>query len=200
MRETTIARNYAEALLALAQKAGDAPGWGELVSALATAVQEDARLHRFLEAPQVGAAQKKAILSRALSGRAPRTFILFLDKLVDNRRQLLLPAVALEYQNLLDEALGRVHAEVTVAREVDDATRKTLAEELSRNLGRQVIPHVVVNPAILGGVVVRVGDAVMDGSVRRRLSIIRRQMLSAPQAPSSTTSPSRKAEPAGAQR
>ena len=198
MRESTIARNYAEALLTLAQRAGDAAGWGDLVSGLAMAVQEDPRLHRFLEAPQIGADQKKAVLSRALSGRAPRTFLLFLDKLVDNRRQLLIPAVAVEYQNLLDEALGRVHAQVTVAREVDEATRKAIAAELSRNLGREVIPHVMVNPAILGGVVVRVGDAVMDGSVRRRLSTIRRQMLNAPQA--SSTATSQKAESAGAQR
>lgn len=198
MRDSTIARNYAEALLTLAQRAGDAAGWGDLVSGLAMAVQEDPRLHRFLEAPQIGADQKKTVLSRALSDRAPRTFLLFLDKLVDNRRQLLIPAVAVEYQNLLDEALGRVHAQVTVAREVDEATRKNIAAELSRNLGREVIPHLMVNPAILGGVVVRVGDTVMDGSVRRRLSSIRRQMLSAPQLPSTATS--RKAEPAGAQR
>lgn len=196
MRDTTIARNYAEALLALAQRAGDAAGWGELISGLAAAVEQDPRLFRFLEAPQVEAEQKKAVLSRALADHAPRHFVLFLAKLVDNRRQMLLPAVAVEYHNLLDQALGRVHARVTVAREVDDATRKAIAEELSRSLGQQVIPHVQVNPEILGGVVVRVGDTVMDGSVRRRLSTLRRQMLSAPQRPAS----SREAEQAGALR
>ena len=178
MRDATIARNYADALLALAQKAGDAPGWGRLISDVAAAVEQDPRLQRFLAAPQIDAEQKKAILARALADRAPRMFVLFLQKLVDNRRQMLIPEVATEYHNLLDAALGRVHAQVTVARDIDDAGRAAIAAELTRSLGLEVVPHVTVNPAILGGVVVRVGDTVMDGSVRRRLSTLRRQMIS----------------------
>ncbi len=177
MRESTIARNYADALLALARRADDTVGWGRLIGDVAAAVERDERLFRFLEAPQIDAGQKKAVFARALADRAPRLFVLFIEKLIDNRRQMLLPAVAVEYNNLLDEASGRVHAHVTVSRDIGDAGRDSIAAQLSRSLGKEVIPHVVINPTILGGVVVRVGDTVMDGSVRRRLSTLRRQML-----------------------
>ena len=121
MREPTIARNYAEALLSLARKAGDLAGWGRLLGDVARAVEQDVRLRRFLEAPQVDADDKKAVLERALADRAPRMFVRFLQKLVDNRRQNMIPAIATEYFNLVDEAEGRVHARVTVARPVDEA-------------------------------------------------------------------------------
>jgi F-type H+-transporting ATPase subunit delta len=101
----------------------------------------------------------------------------FLQQLVHNRRQMLIPEVAAEYFSLLDEAEGRVHAQVTVARPTDDAQRDTIARELSRVLGKQVVPHMTVNPAILGGVVVKVGDRVMDGSVRRRLASLRDRLV-----------------------
>ncbi|MHB1223508.1 MAG: F0F1 ATP synthase subunit delta [Gemmatimonadaceae bacterium] len=178
MRDSTIARNYADALLTLARRADDTVGWGRLLGDVASAVERDERLLRFLEAPQVDAAQKKAVFARALADRAPRMFVLFIEKLIDNRRQMLLPAVAVEYNNLLDASLNRVHAQVTVARDVGEEGRAAIAAQLSRSLGKEVLPHVVVNPAILGGVVVRVGDTVMDGSVRRRLGTLRRQMLS----------------------
>ena len=82
-----------------------------------------------------------------------------------------------EYQALGDEAEGRVHAEVTLARAPSDADREARVADLSRRLGRTVVPHVTVDPAILGGVVVKVGDTVMDGSVRRRLATLRRSLV-----------------------
>lgn len=179
MRDVSIARNYAEALLVLAGKAKDADGWGVLVGALGDAVGEDEMLRRFLEAPQVSAAQKNEVLAKALSDKAPRTFVLFVQKLVSNRRQMLLPEIGAEYQNLLDAAEGRVHARVTVSREYDAAAREALKAALTTALKKTVVAHVSVDPRILGGVVVRVGDTVMDGSVKRRLTKLRDTLLAA---------------------
>ena len=177
MREPTIARNYAEALLALARKAGDLPGWGRMIADVAAGIESDVRLQRFLEAPQVSAERKNAILGKAYEDRVPRLFLRFLQKLVSNRRQMLIPAIATAYHDLVDTAEGRVHARVTVARPLDDAGRTAVAGQLSRALGKTVVPHVVVNPDILGGIVVRVGDTVIDGSVRRRLATLRSRMM-----------------------
>ena len=179
MHNDTIARNYAEALLTLAQRAEDLDGWGAMIGGLADAVQGDQRLTTFLAAPQVAASEKKAILERAFGDIAPRTLVRFLQKLVDNRRQMLLPDIATEYANLVDEAMGRVHAQVTVAREASEADRARIAEQLTEALGKTVVPHVIVNPAILGGIVVKVGDTVMDGSVRKRLSLLRTRLTAA---------------------
>lgn len=184
MRDTTIARNYAEALLELARRANDPAGWGRLIQEVADAVRADRGLRLFLESPRVSADQKNEVIAKALVDRAPRIFVRFLHALVKQRRQMLLSEVASEYHALLDEAEGRVHAEVTVARPATDADRDVIVRTLSQKLGKQVVPHISVDPAILGGVVVRVGDRVMDGSVRRRLATLRQRLVyGAPYAP-----------------
>lgn len=179
MHDTSIARNYAEALLALARKANDTAGWGTAVSALGDAVAQDATLRNFLEAPQVSASQKNVVLGKALAGTTAPLFVRFVQKLVTNRRQMLLPAVAIEYHNLLDEAEGRVHARVTVSRPYDQAGKDAITAALTKALKKTVVSHVTVDERILGGVVVRVGDTVMDGSVRRRLGRLRERLLAA---------------------
>lgn len=179
MRSTTIARNYAEALLALARKANDIEGWAVALQGVVTAVEEDIRLRNFLAAPQISAAQKNIVIGKAFGTRLPKQMVRFLQKLVTNRRQLLLSEVSVEYGNLLDEATGRIHAQVTVSREANEADRKAIAQQLSRAFAKTVVPHYNVNEAILGGVIVKVGDRVMDGSVRRRLRTLKARIVSA---------------------
>lgn len=177
MREPTIARNYAETLLELAQRAGDLHGWGEMLDSVANAVESDRRLRIFLESPRVSAQRKNEIIQKAYGGALPRNFVRFLQALVSHRRQMLIPLIAHAYHDLVDQVEGRVHASVTVAREADERDRELVTTQLSRALGKTVVPHFHVNPDVLGGIVVRVGDTVLDGSVRKRLAILRGKML-----------------------
>jgi F-type H+-transporting ATPase subunit delta len=179
MRATTIARNYAEALLVLARKANDLDGWGNALNGLVTAVEGDARLRNFLAAPQISAAEKSQVLGRAFGTTLPKTLVRFLQKLVQNRRQMLIPQIAIEYANLVDETSGRLHAQVTVSRDLPAGDHDVIAAHLSRAFAKTVVPHVDVNPAILGGVIVKVGDRVMDGSVRKRLKTLKSRIVSA---------------------
>jgi F-type H+-transporting ATPase subunit delta len=117
------------------------------------------------------------VFFQALGDRVPRHFLRFLQTLVRKRRQMLIPEISIEYDKLLDIHEGRVHANVTVARETSSVDEARIAEQLSRVVGKSVIPHMNVNPAILGGVVVKIGDTVMDGSVRRRLARLKSQIL-----------------------
>ncbi|MGI9089471.1 MAG: F0F1 ATP synthase subunit delta [Gemmatimonadaceae bacterium] len=176
MREATIARNYAEALLTLATKAENRDGFGGLIRDVANAITNDVTVRRFLESPRVSYEEKNEILSKAFGDRMPRMFLRFLQSVVHNRRQMLIPVIATEYSNLLDAAEGRVHADVTVAMPVDDAEVQNIAAQLSRALGKSVVPHVTVDKGIMGGVVIRIGDTVMDGSVRRRLNKLATRM------------------------
>jgi F-type H+-transporting ATPase subunit delta len=176
MREESVARNYAQALLALAEKAKDPSGWGAMITDVSAAVRREPTLRRFLESPRVSAAEKNAVLAKAFQDRLPRLLVRFLQLLVANRRQMLIPEIAKEYMALLDEVEGRVHAEVTVARPVDANAERDIAGQLSRAIGKTVVPHITVDPAILGGIVVRYGDTLMDGSVRRRLSALRQRL------------------------
>jgi F-type H+-transporting ATPase subunit delta len=139
-------------------------------------VQRDGRLTNFLAAPQVSAVDKKRVIEKAFMDSVPRPLVRFLQKLIDNRRQMLLTDIATEYANLVDETSGRVHAQVTVARETTETDRERIAAQLSEALGKTVVPHVIVNPDILGGIIVKVGDRVMDGSVRKRISLLRSRL------------------------
>jgi F-type H+-transporting ATPase subunit delta len=178
MRQSTIARNYAEALLELARRANDLRGWGTLMQSISDAMQRDQKLRVFLETPRVDTKTKNGILRRALADRAPSKFVRFVESVVSHRRQMLIPEIAQEYNDLVDEVENRMHANVTVAREADEKTRKLIADRLSKVFDKTVVPHLTVDSRILGGLVVRVGDTVMDGSVRRKLTTLRNRMLS----------------------
>ena len=177
MRDTTIARNYAETLFALANKAQDLRGWGKMITDLATAMEQDATLRLFLESPRIGGAEKSRVRGQAFQDRMPRLMVRYLQALVKNRRQMLIPEIATEYLDLVDAVEGRMHARVTVAMEQTEAETKALTTHLSRLFNKQVVPHLTVDPAIMGGVIVHVGDTVLDGSVRKRLGTLKRRML-----------------------
>ena len=180
MRDSTIARNYAEALVTLAQRAGDLDGWGRMIDAVAQLVTNDIQIRRFLESPRVPVTAKKEILRKAFQDRMPRLMVRYLEALVQNRRQLLIPEIASEYATLVDETLGRVRADITLAREPQPGEVEAIAASLSRTLGRTAVAQVRINPDIIGGVIVRVGDYVKDGSVRRRLGALKARLVQPP--------------------
>lgn len=178
MNAEGIGRNYAETLLILARKESQQEEWGELIDAIAVGMREDPTLRTFLESPKLSAAHKIEILKKALGRRVPQVFLRFVEAVINKRRQMLIPEIASEYRLLIDESENRVHAAVTVASEPTAAERDALSKQLSRLFGKRVVPHISLNPAILGGVIVKVGDTVMDGSVRKRLAVLRQRMLS----------------------
>ena len=178
MRDQTIARNYAAALFELGQRHGEAQAYADAFDALDEVLAHDT-VRRFLETPKVEVREKQAALRSALDGRVPEPFLRFLLVVVAKGRQGLLAAIRLEYRELLDAAVGRVHANVTLAREADAEAERLLTDRLSVLLGKDVVPHITVNPAILGGLVVRYGDRAMDGSLRRQLLSLKREMMHA---------------------
>jgi F-type H+-transporting ATPase subunit delta len=180
MRDLTIAATYADVLLALAQKANKTQEWGEMFGDVAAAVEHDERLRQFLESPRIDDARKIELVRRAFARVLPAPLVRFLEALVHHRRQMLLPEIATVYNQRLDQIEGRVHADVTVARPMGDKAREALTAQLTRAVGggRTVVPVVRVHPPILGGVIVRLGDQLADGSVRTRLARLRRRLAS----------------------
>ncbi|MBA3445730.1 MAG: ATP synthase F1 subunit delta [Gemmatimonadales bacterium] len=176
MRTETIARNYAEALFDIAGRSAQPDRYADLIDAVAAAVETIPRVKAVLMSPRVPKAEKAKFLGAALK-EAPRDFVLWLQALVKRGRQGILREVAAEYLALVDEKLNRVRASVTLARQPDDKLRQTIEESLARQLKKQVIAAYLVDPEILGGAVIRVGDRVLDGSVRRRMTKLRRQLL-----------------------
>lgn len=182
MGPTIIARNYAETLLALATRhGGDAAvdEYGAAIEEVAELLRREPLVRDFLESPRVNVEAKKQAIRASFGGRVPDLFLRFLLVVVEKRRQALLQEIAEQYLQLVDEVRGRARAEITLAREPDEALRSDIVTSLQRRLGREVIATFQVDPAILGGMVVRVGGETLDGSIRRRAVGLRRRLLAA---------------------
>lgn len=176
MRSESVAANYAEALFALGEQSGGTERYAGLLEAVAGAVEELPLARAVMMSPRVTKAAKAEILARALPD-APREFVLWLQAVVKRGRQGLFSQIALAYRDLLDARLNRVRATVMVAREPDAGLREALAAALSQVVGKEVLAQFVVDADLLGGVIVRVNDRVYDGSVRRRLTRLKRHLL-----------------------
>jgi F-type H+-transporting ATPase subunit delta len=176
LRSASIALNYAEALFALGEKSGRAEQYAGLLEALAAAVELSPRVQSVLMSPKVTKARKGELLAASLPG-APREFVLFLQAVIRRGRQLLLAEMATAYAGLLDLKFNRVHAGITLARTPDAVLQQSITQALSKALGKEVVAGFTVDPEILGGAVVRVGERALDGSVRRRLMQLRRALL-----------------------
>ena len=179
MRAASIARNYAQALFMLGERSGPkrAEEFFPWLDALAAAVHASPKVEAVLMSPKVTKARKAEILAAALPG-APKEFVLFLQAVVKRGRQLLLGEMATQYAALLDVKFNRVRAGIILARKPDAELQARITEALAKALGKEIVPGWSVEPEILGGTIVRVGDRMLDGSVRRKLKQLRRQLLS----------------------
>ena len=179
MRDETVARNYAEALFELAQRHEGIEVFGEGIETVAKLLDENPSFRTFLETPRVDADQKKDVIRKSFGDAIPTNLLNFILITIDKRRQRLLREIAEQYKSLVDVHMNRAYVTVTVAREIDEQTTKLIGERLSTLLGKTAIPNVRVKPEVLGGVVVRAGDTIYDGSLRRRLDRMRRQLIAA---------------------
>jgi F-type H+-transporting ATPase subunit delta len=176
MESNTIARSYAEGVYALAEKHKLHDEFLRAFAALDVVLSE--RMARvFLESPRIDTPRKKQVLRQALAERVHPLFMNFVLVALDKRRQRQFGAIANQYRALVDEAAGRLHVQVTLARDPSPELEVELRAKLSEIFGKTVIPHVSVDEKILGGIVVRQGDQVIDGSLRRRLLALRRRLL-----------------------
>lgn len=177
MKSTTVAKNYAEALLTAAGTGGRVELFGRLMDAVAGAVAADVTIAVVLESPRVAKPVKAKLLADALEGAAPIEFVRFLQAVIRRGRQGLLGEISQQYQSLVDIKENRVHAGVTLTAAPDDQLQQQIVDRLTKVLGKEVRAHFRSDGGILGGVIVRVGDRVYDGSLKRRLSLLKRRML-----------------------
>ena len=176
MRAESVALNYAEALFAIADGEGKATVYGEWLEAVAGAIGTTPAIEAVLMSPRVTKTEKGRILAQALP-KAPRPLILFLQAVIKRGRQGILGLIATRYEGLLDTKLNRVRASVTVARPASAALQKQIVKALAEVTGKEVLARFSDDPSLLGGVVVRVGDRIYDGSLRLRVATLRRQLL-----------------------
>ena len=177
MSAPAVARNYAEVLYDLASATDAHLEFGDLIDAVASAITTSPEIQAVLVSPRVPKAQKSELFGKAL-GDLPVPFVRFLQAVVQRGRQGLLREIAAQYTGLVDIKHNRIRAGVTLARAASPELERSITEALTKALGKEVVATFATDPAILGGTVVRVGERVYDGSVRRRMTRLRRQLLS----------------------
>ena len=150
---------------------------GDELTGFVRAAADSPEVGRFLSSPAVGKKVKAAALAAALKGNASDLLRGLVGVLGQNNRLDLLRGVAAAYRELLNERGGRVRVKVTAAVALSDAQKAALAASLKDILGQDPMLDVRVDPDLLGGLVVQVGDTVIDTSVRSRLQSLRTLLL-----------------------
>jgi F-type H+-transporting ATPase subunit delta len=169
-----VATVYAEALLEAAGVNRDAIG--AALAAFVGVLDAAPDLRIFLETPALQAAAKKPVLEK-LRGQMDDILVNFLCVVVDKRRADLLGEMAAAYRDLADRAANRARAQLTAAMPVDDDQRATIARIVSQRLDREIILEATVDPRLIGGIIVQVGDRVLEASVHGWLEQLRKEMV-----------------------
>ncbi|HET8979138.1 MAG TPA: ATP synthase F1 subunit delta [Solirubrobacteraceae bacterium] len=173
-----IAQVYARALFEVADERGSLDEIHEQLGVFADALNENRELTQFFFSPYFSVTEKKEGLHRAVQGADP-AFLNFLEALIERHRTPAIFRIRAEFEELWDEARKLLPVRITSAVELDAETVQSLGERIGRQVDRQVEVSTSVDPDILGGVVLQVGNVILDASIRNRLEQLRKQVAQA---------------------
>lgn len=164
----TTARPYAQAAFEEAQKLADLKGWSEALVSLAEAISHP-EVRSVITSPRVAKSKVESLMDGLMGGQAKTQQRNFVRILVDNQRLLLLPEIVALFESLRAEAEKTVNVVVDSAFELSAAQQEKIISSLKARMGREIKLVCKINKELLGGVVIRAGDKVIDGSARTRL-------------------------------
>ncbi len=171
------ARRYGQAAFQIAREAGTEEPWSEGLSLMA-AIFSHPEMAAMMQEARVSTADKMGMAEKALADTDP--LVLNLARLLVHRgRTALAPQIAEAFQELADAERGIAHALVTTAVPLSEGETKAVAEKLTEITGKQVVVETGVDEAIIGGLVARIGDRLIDGSTRSQLTALNRRLREA---------------------
>jgi len=176
--EPRIVRRYATALFNAARKAGVVDQVESDLGLVSFTVESSPRLRQALESPLVPAERKHGVLDGVFRGKVHEVTLSYLYLLVDKRREEAITATEPVYIELANEARGIVSVNVTTAAPLSKEQEARLKAKLSERTGKTVELAVRVDPSIIGGVSIKIGDTVIDGSIKGQLGTLREKLLS----------------------
>jgi F-type H+-transporting ATPase subunit delta len=176
-RRDTAARRYAEAAFEVAMRDGSLEAWRSELD-LAAGIAGDERALAVLANPAVPTERRSKALDELLGDRVSRPVKNLIQLMLRRGRIEELPRVAAEFRRLDDDRQGITHAIATSATALTPDEVRALTARLEQSTGGRISLDVQVDPSLLGGLVVRVGDRLIDGSVRGRLERLRNQLIS----------------------
>jgi len=173
-----IAAVYARSLFEVAKEQDKLDSVREQLGEFADALEETRELQVFFFSPYFSTTEKQDGLDRAVSG-ADEVIVNFLKLLIENHRMPVIFRVRRGYEELWEEENKLLPVRVTSAVELDKSTVSQIGDKIAEQTGRKVELSSEVDPDILGGIVVRVGNSILDASIRNRLEQLRRQVARA---------------------
>ncbi len=172
------AKVYAQALIEVGEGSGALPQIIDDLEAIRELYDaEDPEFRAMFTSPRIEAGAKRAAVLKAFEGKVCREVLGLLAVLVEKRREALFDNIVDQFERLRDLREGRVHAYVESARPLDQAEVERLKQTLEEAGGKKVRVHETVEPALLAGIRVRVGDRVVDGTLRSRLHQLRNHLI-----------------------
>ena len=177
MANSVYARRYSQALFRMALEEQDLNGWQSELRRIASICRDEALVAR-LEEQDISFDEKARILSERLGEVRPMALKL-VSMLVAKNRLSMIEAISDEYQQLVDSHRGIEGvevAEVTTAIPLDDEEKLRLAQRITDMVGRPVVLRASVDSGVIGGIVIRIGDRLIDGSIRNRLVSLKREL------------------------
>ncbi len=178
MIRTIVAQKYARGLFAAAKDEGRVKEYGEELRRVAEFLKGQEEILEALESPIYPPDLKMEVVEEIIKGlKVEEAIAKFLRLLVEKRRIQFIADIVDAYQALLDEELGIARVEVRVPDSLDSELEKALAEALAKRVGREVVLKVVEDPSIIGGVWAKVGDLVLDGSIRAQLEKFKESII-----------------------
>lgn len=168
-------RRYAQAIFEIARETNELDRWLSDLQLIATLVG-DTEIKAFLESPKLHFKEKESLLTERLEGINPLALNLVM-LLVHRGRLHLASEIAAEYHRRLDNEQGIEHAEVSTAVPLDDEETRKVAARLGSIIGKKVVIETQINPAIIGGIVVKVGGKSLDGSTKAKLETLKKELI-----------------------
>ncbi len=170
-----LAQVYARSVFEVAREQGKLGELREQIAQFADALDQNRDLAVFFFSPYFSTAEKQKALRGLLDG-AEETLLNFIELLIENHRMPVIFRIRHEFERLWDEENRTLPVEITSAIELDEATTESLGKTIGERAGRKVTLTARVDPDILGGIVVRVGNSILDSSIRNRLEQLRRHV------------------------
>jgi F-type H+-transporting ATPase subunit delta len=174
-----LAIAYAQALLELANESNSTAAVGEELRALRELIAANPSFAQVLSDPSISTEERGGLLHRVFDGHGSTLILHFLGLVNEKGRLNLLPAIAGAFDELFDLQQGKVEVDATVAQALGDEQLEAVRQRISQALKRNAVVHQYVDPQIIGGLVLRVRDQLIDGSVRAQLAAMRQRLLGA---------------------
>ncbi len=178
-QHSPLANSYARSLLELADERGITERIGSQVGDLQAILAENPTFVQFLADPAIAADERSTLLKNVFGGQVDPLLMSFLGVMNDKNRLSLLPDVCGAFDELLADERGIVEVDVTVPRKMGKAELESVRAKVADALGKEVVIHQYVDETLLGGLVIKVGDTLIDGSVRKQLDEMRQTLLNA---------------------